>query len=100
MNVKFVLGELKERGVALWLDGDQIRINGTGEPLSSKMLAELKDHKPEIMQILKEEQPKPYLNGQGDLVIPFGSDTKFQWWRPGSLSSWEIRDELKKRMVN
>ena len=85
MNVKSLLGELRMRGVTLWPDGDQIRIKGTGEPLSPELLADLKSYKPEIMQALKEEQPQPYLNQQGDLVISFDSDPRYRWWHPGGM---------------
>lgn len=99
MNVKSTLENLKDRGVTFWLEGYEIRIRGTGKPLNPELLAELKTHKPEIMQILKEEQPKPYLAKSGDLVIQFDSDPGYHWWRPGSQRSWDIREELK-RLVN
>ena len=49
---------------------------------------------------MKENQPKPYLTQSGNLVIPFDSDPRYHWWKPESLRSWEIREELLKRLVN
>ena len=48
---------------------------------------------------MKENQPKPYLTQFGDLVIPFDSDPRFHWWKPGGLKSSELLDQIK-RLVN
>lgn len=100
MKPKIIIDDLRKRGFDLWVERDKIRFMGTTEPMTQEMLAELKSNKPELIRILKSEQPTPYLNDQGDLVIPFGSDPVFHWWKTGSLRPWKIRDELKKRMVN
>ena len=99
MNVKSLLGNLKEQGVTLWLEGKEVRIRGTGKPLSPEMFADLKYYKPEIVQILKEEQPKPYLTQFSDLVIPFDSDPRYLWWLSRGMRLTDIRKELK-RWVN
>ncbi len=49
---------------------------------------------------MKENQPKPYLTLSGDLAIPFDSDPRYHWWKPGSRRSWEIKEELLKQLVN
>ncbi len=35
--------------------------------------------------------PTPYLNDQGDLVIPFGADQKYHWWAGGQSPSETLR---------
>lgn len=37
---------------------------------------------------------KPYLNDNGDLVIPFDSDPRFHWWN-GGKSARRTREELR-----
>ena len=49
---------------------------------------------------MKENQPKPYLTKSGDLVIQFDSDPRYHWWKLESRRSWEIKEELLKRLVN
>ena len=111
MRPRALLDDLRRRGFTLWLEDDKIRFRGTREPLTHDLLAGLKSNKPDLVQILAGESSEsciplmgyksnPYITQTGDLVIPFDSDPKYHWWKPGSLRSWEIRDELKKRLVN
>lgn len=41
---------------------------------------------------------KPYLNDNGDLVIPFDSDPRFHWWN-GGQSARQTREELKRSLT-
>ena len=100
MRPRTLLDDLRRRGFTLWLDNDNIRFRGTREPLTTELLAEMKSNKPDLIRILADESPpKPYLNQLGDLVIPFESDPRYHWWKPGGLRTWEIQEELK-RLVN
>lgn len=38
--------------------------------------------------------PRPYLDESGDLVIPFGSDSKYHWWTAGGQSVEETMKEI------
>jgi len=99
MRPRALLDALRRRGFTLWLENDKIRFEGTREPLTPDQLAELKSNKPDLIRILADESPAPYTTQFGDLVIPFDSDPRYHWWKPGSRRSWEIREELK-RLVN
>lgn len=33
-----------------------------------------------------KEHKEPFINDQGDLVIPFGSDPKYFWWKGGQTT--------------
>jgi len=38
--------------------------------------------------------PKPFLTTGGDLSIPFDSDPKYHWWKPGGQSVEQTRAEV------
>jgi len=111
MRPRVLLDDLRRRGFTLWIANDRIRYKGTREPLTPDLLAELKSNKPDLIRILEDERPaplttqmghegtnEPYLTQSGDMVIPFSSDIRFRWWRPGSQRSWDIREQLKRRV--
>jgi hypothetical protein len=67
--------------------------------LTPELLGELKAWKPEIISLLRGEEPEedvplPYFNSIGDLVIPFDADPKYFWWAGGQSIS-ETREELQ-----
>ena len=41
-----------------------------------------------------EAEKKPYINERGDLVIPFDSPERYHNWKQGSLTVWQILDEI------
>lgn len=101
MNKIFnLLAKLESDGIFIALDGEALRVESKNGPIDADIRQTLKFEKFEIIRVLKEKQPKPYLTSACNLVIPFESDPRYHWWKPGSLRSWEIRDELMKRMVN
>lgn len=55
-------------------------------------------HKPAATAIIAipatEKRLLPYLDRDGALVIPFGSDPRFHWWNGGQLPS-ETEKEIK-----
>jgi hypothetical protein len=42
-----------------------------------------------------ENQPKPYLTGAGDLVIPMLSDPKYHYWKKGGQPVRKTVEELR-----
>ena len=97
--VREFLERVKGRGVHLQANGDRIHISWPEKTPDPEIRQAIIERKPEILEALKEIQPKPYLTKSGDLVIQFDSDPRYHWWRPGSQRSWDIREELK-RLVN
>ena len=41
-----------------------------------------------------EYLPLPYLTPGGTLVIPFDSDPKYHWWKPGGQSVKQTRADV------
>lgn len=82
-----ILDDLKALGYAVSLAGENIRLLylGIGEhPAEAQPLIKtLKDHKSEVVEYLRQEQPLPYIDLDGSLVIPFGCDPTYQWWNGG-----------------
>jgi hypothetical protein len=37
---------------------------------------------------------RPHLNGRDELLIPFNSDPKYHWWKPGGQSIAQTLTEL------
>jgi hypothetical protein len=58
-------------------------------PLSLQLLAQLREKKAEILSLLT----KPYLNDQGELIIPLTVDPKYRWWS-GGQSLYDTLREL------
>jgi hypothetical protein len=52
-----------------------------------------KAQNPEIAPAPKQPR-KPFLTAGGDLSIPFDSDPKYHWWKPGGQSVKETMAEL------
>jgi len=94
-----LIAKLKSEGIFIALDGKALRVESENGPINDDIRQALKRNKSEIMRVLEEKQLKPYLTPTGDLVIPFDSDPRYHWWKPGSLKSWEFLGELK-RLVN
>lgn len=90
-----ILDDLKALGYAVSLAGENIRLLylGIGEhPVEAQPLIKtLKDHKSEVVEYLRQEQPLPYLDLDGSLVIPFNCDGSWHWWNGGQ----SIRDTVK-----
>ena len=99
MSPEVFLMDLRNRGFELHADGGKLHCRGTLEPLTSEMLVELKEHKPEFIHLLESEKPVPYFNSQGDLMIPFDCDPKYQWW-VGGQSVRETKEEIRRNLVN
>ena len=58
MSAAAILSRLKESGVSVAVAGDDIRVKGPKSILTPVMLDELREHKPELVLLLKDT-PKP-----------------------------------------
>ncbi len=52
MNAQTVLGELKEAGVTLSVDGENLILNGKQSAITQDMLGVVRQHKPALMELL------------------------------------------------
>ena len=68
MNISHVLQDLIKRGAKLWTEEEQLRCQGPGEVLTPEVLAILKQHKNEFLDLLRENTSKhdeyPLSHGQ------------------------------------
>lgn len=83
-TVADLIERLKCLGYSLTLEGGRVRFRlaGVGEPPeeAKTLLETLKACKTEVVAYLKSDMPRPYLDSDGSLVIPFGSDPRYHWW--------------------
>lgn len=82
-----LLARLKGIGYCLYLEGEKLRFKyeGEGEPPeeAKALLDALRESKGEAAIYLKGAIPKPFLEPDGGLVIPFWSDSRYHWWKGG-----------------
>jgi len=98
-EVSSLIAKLKSEGIFLSLDGKALRVESEHGPIDDDIRQALKRNKPGIIQLLKDDSPKPYFNSQGDLMIPFNCDPKYQWW-VGGQSVRETKEEIRRNLVN
>ncbi len=89
-----VITELRALGYSLELVEGRIKLTweGKGHPDQEKvtpLLDALRRNKAEVMELLEAGQvrPKPFLDSEGDLVIPHNSDPRYWWWNGGQSIS-------------
>jgi hypothetical protein len=58
MNVVALVEDLSHRGVRLWAEGDELRCRGSKKVLTSDVLAQLKAHREEILNLLRPSTAK------------------------------------------
>lgn len=92
MTARDLLRDLQSRGVKLEAEGDRLRWRAPAEVMTPAVLETLRQRKAEILEILTEPRPTPYLD-RGDLIIPFDADSSLCWWR-GGKSALELLDDL------
>jgi hypothetical protein len=54
--------------------------------------------RPRLTQTPDHGQARPYLDAEGDLVIPFGADPQYHWWDSGQSLATTLR-ELKVKVA-
>lgn len=93
-----LIAKIRQAGFAIALDGEKIRLEyaGQGEPpeAAKALLNALRERKAEAVAYLKGVMPKPFFDADGGLIIPFGSDSRYHWWKGGQSIS-ETEEELK-----
>ena len=56
-----LLNQLQRKGVTLWLEGDKIRYRGAPEAITSELLQQLRNYRPELVEFLKQANlAKPF----------------------------------------
>ena len=99
MNALEILEQVNRSGGHLWAEGETLKYKIPEEACSDDLISAMREHKPELMQVLIDGQPAPCIDQSGDLIIPFNSTARYHWWLEGSLSIKEIRGELKQNLI-
>lgn len=93
-----LISKIRQAGFNVILESGKIRLEYVrqGEPSveAKALLDALRERKGEAVAYLKGAMPKPCLEADGGLIIPFGSDSRYHWWKGGQLPS-ETEKELK-----
>jgi len=99
------LKELRELGYSLELVEGRIKLTWEGEGLPDQekvtpLLESLKRNKTEAIKLLEAGQvkPKPFLDAEGDLVIPSNCDPRYQWWAGGQSISDTLKELTREEM--
>ena len=84
MSPLSIYKEMLQRGFLFEVDGERLKCRGTLEPLTPHLLSQLKENKAEILNfILEWQKGGPFLQPDGNLVIPFNSDPQYHYWAGG-----------------
>jgi hypothetical protein len=57
MSTRTLLEELAGLGVSLWVEGDELRCRGSKKIVTPELLAQIKEHKSEILKHLRPDPP-------------------------------------------
>ena len=102
MTGREIIDRLASEEFRLFLSGERVayRYEGEGEPERDKVLPlldALKRNKSEVMELLEAGQvrAKPFLDPEGDPVIPFNSDQKYHWWNGGQSIQETLKELLQ-----
>lgn len=94
-----LIARIRQAGFAIALEGENIRLEYAGQcepPEEAKALLDtLRERKGEAIAYLKEAMPKPYMETDWGLVIPFDSNSRYHWWAGGQTIETTER-EFKK----
>ena len=83
---------LNTAGIVLKVSGDKLlsrKMDGAATPPEMREL--IRENKSTLMH----ELTVPRLDRSGNLIIPFGSPLKYQWWRKGGQPSKKTLEELQ-----
>lgn len=90
-----LIAKIRQAGFMVALDGEKIRFEyaGHGEPpdTAKALLDALRESKGEAVAYLKGALPRPLFGPDGDIVIPFLSDSCYHWWAGGQ----SVKDTVK-----
>lgn len=93
MTAADLLRDLLSRGVELRAEGDRLRWRAPPGVVTQEVLEILAERKAEILTLLSEPRPAPYLDARGELVVPMDADPSACWWL-GGKSVLETLDDL------
>ena len=63
MNLVGFLQDISLKGVKLWCDGEKLRTGGSQGVLTPDMIAQLKQYKTQILQLLQYQLMQPLIYG-------------------------------------
>ncbi|NET72212.1 MAG: hypothetical protein F6K62_15120, partial [Sphaerospermopsis sp. SIO1G2] len=75
MNLQELLQTLSAQNIELWVDGDKLRYRASENSLTPELLAEIKQHKSEIIRVLSQ---KP--NTENTDSYPLSQGQKALWF--------------------
>ena len=84
MNAIDIVKTIQRKGVRLSLVGDRIKAERPGG-LDDEVRDLIRSNKSQIIPFLRRRPgySKPYIDVNGDLVIPFDCEPRFKWWTGG-----------------
>ena len=71
------------------LPGEKLAVK-PAERLTDPLREQIRQRKAEVLSLLI----RPYINALGELVIPFTTDPRYHWWKPGGQSIAQTLGEL------
>lgn len=72
-------------------EGENLRVL-TSTPIPPEVKAAVREHKAAIIGLINE-MPMPYLDEQGELHVPLGTQPQYRWWA-GGMPVGEILEML------
>ncbi len=85
MRVIDTINEAANVGITLWVEGDILKFRAPRKQANSQIFSQLKEQKAEIISLLQKQTrySKPYIDMNGDLIIPLDCEPRFKWWAGG-----------------
>ncbi|HEY7124286.1 MAG TPA: amino acid adenylation domain-containing protein [Ktedonobacterales bacterium] len=85
MSMAEFLGELSQRGISIWVDGDNLRYRATRDALTPALREELRQRKAEILAYLRPASqqaniPRPLLPAKREGVLPLSFSQERLWF--------------------
>jgi len=103
MTASRIFEEVYQRGGELSVVGGRLRYRIPKTTWSQDLISDLKTHKSELIRLILQLTPKPYIDKHGDLIIPFGCLSQYRWWDDrveDLMTIKEIRAEIERHRVN
>lgn len=93
MTTLELLSDLQQKGFMLTLRPEGKLAVKPAEKLTDALREQLQQRKVEIPSLLTT-LTTPYIKNRGEFIIPFESDPRYQYWKPGGQSLAETLTEL------
>jgi len=107
MKTEELLDQLANQGVSFRMNEGRLEVKDL-DKLDRELSELLKNTELEIIRYLCEQSPgmtiqdfpKPYLTGEGELVIPMGCHPRYKYWQRGCKSTWQpVNDSLSLKEI-